>query len=76
MATDTGSPQSAVGELDGRALGVGLPPVTPLQQGEQHREQLDALGREAVLVAAPLAGLLVRLAGEDALVDEPVAAAP
>jgi hypothetical protein len=52
----------AMGDFDGRAVGVGLPAVAPLHQRDDRRQQLEALLGEAIFAAFALAGFLVGLA--------------
>ncbi|GAA3432976.1 hypothetical protein GCM10018954_025790 [Kutzneria kofuensis] len=65
-----GSAAVAVVQQQGGALGIGGVAVAPVEQGDQDRVQLLALGGEPVLVTGPLAGLLVALPVEDAVLDQ------
>jgi hypothetical protein len=56
-----------MGQLDRPAAILGRPAITPLQEGDEHREQLRALLGETVGVPGALAGLAVGLTGEQAV---------
>src|SRR6266498_3940349 len=58
-------------EGDRRPLHVDQPAVAPPQQGDQRRVKIDALLRQAVLIALPLPRLAVRHPVQQALVDQP-----
>ena len=57
-----------VAQLDRRTVVVGHPPISPGQEGHDHRIQVESLLGQAVLEAVGM--IAVRAAGQYAVVDE------